>query len=346
MSGIDIRTTGRAGRITIRRPNALNALTYQMIPAIGKALDDWEADEGVDLVIIDAEGERAFCAGGDIADLYSAGRSGDFDYGRRFWRDEYRLNSRLAEYTRPIVSFMQGFVMGGGVGIGCHASHRVVGTTSRIAMPECGIGLIPDVGGSLILATAPGRLGEYLAIASARMGPGDAIYAGFADHFIPEDVWPSLITALEGSGDLSVIESAARPVPDIPMKEKQAKVDQLFAETSPAGILARLNASPSDLARTAGKAISRNSPLSMACALELLKSVRRSPTIRNALRQEYRFTARASEHGDFLEGIRAQIIDKDRNPKWKHSLDAVTLRDVSAMLAPLGEAELTLEDTP
>ncbi len=346
MSGIDIRVVGRAGRITISRPKALNALTHQMIPAIGAALEDWATDGNVGLVIIDAEGEKAFCAGGDIADLYSAGRRGDFEYGRRFWRDEYRLNAQLAQFTKPIVSFMQGFVMGGGVGLGCHASRRIVGNTSRVAMPECGIGLIPDVGGSLILATAPGRMGEYLALTSARMGPGDAIRAGFADLYIPEDSWPSLVSDLEDSNDLAAIESAACPAPETPLAATQSEIDSLFSEISLAGILDRVNASACCIATGAAKAMSRNSPLSMACALELLNRVRTAPTIQNALRQEYRFTSRASEYGDFIEGIRAQIIDKDRRPKWKHSPESVTRSDVSAMLAPLGDAELTLEETP
>ena len=346
MSGIDIRISGRAGRITIRRPKALNALTYGMVPAIGAALDAWATDGNVSLVIIDAEGDRAFCAGGDIAELYSAGREKDFAYGQRFWRDEYRMNARLAEFDKPILSFMQGFVMGGGVGLGCHASHRIVGDSSRIAMPECGIGLIPDVGGSLLLATAPGRLGEFLALTSTRMGPGDAIFAGFADRYVPEESWPTLITALEDSGELDVIESTRHPLPEAPLMANRAEIDRLFSDTSLPKTFDRLAASASSLATDAASAMSRNSPLSMACALELLDRVRRTPTIRNALREEFRFTSRAMKHGDFLEGIRAQIIDRDRNPRWRHSPATVAQCDVFAMLAPLGDADLTLEETP
>jgi enoyl-CoA hydratase len=140
--------------------------------------------------VIDAAGDKAFCAGGDIAEMYATGTAGDFDYGRRFWADEYRMNAKLFNFPKPVVTFLQGFTMGGGVGVGCHGSHRIVGDSSQIAMPECGIGLVPDVGGSLILARAPGRLGEYLGTTAARMGPGDAIHAGFADYYIPEDAGP------------------------------------------------------------------------------------------------------------------------------------------------------------
>ncbi len=343
MSEIDIRVTGRAGRITIRRPKALNALTYPMIPAIMAALDAWQADDSVALVIIDAEGDKAFCAGGDIADLYKAGTAGDYDFGRAFWRDEYRLNARLADYPKPIASFMQGFTMGGGVGIGCHCSHRVVGDTSRIAMPECGIGLVPDVGGSLLLATGPGRLGEYLGLTTARMAPGDAILMGFADFYLPESVWPTLIARLEETGDIAGLAQSARPAPNAPLATQQADIDRLFAGATLTDIRDRLAADTGELAASALKALSRNSPLSLDCTLDLLARVRATPDIHAALTQEYRFTSRSSEHGDFVEGIRAQIIDKDRNPQWKHQIDTVTADDVAAMMAPLGDNDLTWE---
>jgi hypothetical protein len=158
MSDVLIRTEGRAGRITLNRPKALNALTPAMCRAIDAALIAWRDDPAVALVLIDAEGERAFCAGGDIAEVYRTGIAGDYAMPRDFWRDEYRMNARIDEYPKPVVSFLQGFTMGGGVGLGCHASHRIVGESSRIAMPECTIGLAPDVGGSFILARANGAL--------------------------------------------------------------------------------------------------------------------------------------------------------------------------------------------
>ena len=341
-SDIQIRRDGVAGRITLTRPKALNALTYDMAMAIDAALRDWLSDDAVQLIVMDAEGEKAFCAGGDIQQLYETGVDGDFDYGRRFWKDEYRMNARLAEYPKPIVSFMQGFVMGGGVGIGCHVSTRVVGESTRIAMPECGIGLVPDVGGSLLLARAPGRMGDYLGLTAARMDAGDAIRAGFADLFVPEARWPELITHLCDGVDISMLQGEAHPA-DSALAAHQSEIDMLFGDTL-ADTLAALEAAESDLARGALKAIRRNSPLAMAATLAMLDRLRGGADIREALKLEYRFTARAMEHADFLEGIRAQIIDRDRTPSWRLTLNEVTETRVAEMLAPLGAEDLSFEE--
>ncbi|HKK36935.1 MAG TPA: enoyl-CoA hydratase/isomerase family protein, partial [Paracoccaceae bacterium] len=196
----------RAGRLTLNRPKALNAVTYAMVTEIENALLAWRDDPAVQLVVIDAAPGRAFAAGGDIRDLYDHGKAGDFAFGRRFWADEYRMNARLFAFPKPVVSFLQGFTMGGGVGVGCHGSHRIVCEGSQIAMPECGIGLIPDVGGSLILARAPGRLGEYLGTTASRMGPADAIHAGFADYFVPAPQWDALKDDLIAHGDWEAVD--------------------------------------------------------------------------------------------------------------------------------------------
>lgn len=344
MSDISIRKEGKAGRITLTRPKALNAMTYEMCLAIEDALDAWARDDAVKLVVIDAEGDKAFCAGGDIAELYDTGTKGDYEYGRRFWRDEYRLNAKIAEYPKPYVAFMQGFVMGGGVGISCHGSHRIVGESTRIAMPECGIGLVPDVGGSLLLAHAPGRLGEYLGTTGARMDASDAIFANFADSYIPQSKWPDLIAQLEETGSTDAIAEMRGSVPPGPLNHLAAHVDAHFGGQTLRDILNSLKSEDSDFARDTLAAMARNSPLSMACTIEIIHRLRGSSAeIRKALELEYRFTHRAMEHGDFLEGIRAAVIDKDRSPKWQHDLDDPPQLAATQMLMPLGHDALTFE---
>lgn len=341
MSDLIVRTQGHAGRITLNRPAALNALTWDMCSAIEIAIDQWRDDPAIGLIVIDAAGDRAFCAGGDIAEMYASGLRGDLDYGRRFWRDEYRLNNKLAGYPKPIVSFLQGFSMGGGVGVGCHASHRIVDDSTRIAMPECGIGLLPDVGGTLLLANAPGYLGTYLGVTGDRMVASDALYAGFADHYVPTD-WDALKQRLCDTGDVTAIPT--HQPPPSRLCDLQTQIDAAFARPDLASIMAGFPQSPG-LAQAA-RQIARNAPLAMAAAVAVIARVRQNPTMAFALEQEYRFTHRAVAQGDFIEGIRAAIIDKDRTPKWRHnSWQDVTAEDVEAMMAPLGDDALSLKET-
>lgn len=333
MSGdMSIRKQGVAGRITFTRPQALNALSHDMALAIHAALRDWKDDSAVQLVIIDAEGDRAFCAGGDIAAVYHAARAGDHAEGQRFFFDEYRMNAEIANYPKPVVAFMQGFVMGGGVGVGGHASHRIVGNTTRIAMPESGIGLIPDVGGSWLLGRAPGSLGEYLMLTADRMGPGDAIAAGFADMYLPVADWPALIETLAATGDLSALQGQTPPEAPLAARDLSA-----FSGADVAAIIAALEAQGDAQSL---KPIRRNSPLSMAAGLRLVREARRDTRIEDSLAREYRFTHRATQDGDFVEGVRAQVIDKDRNPHWTAPASPAA---VDAILAPLGPDELNFD---
>ncbi|MBL4808396.1 MAG: enoyl-CoA hydratase/isomerase family protein [Rhodobacteraceae bacterium] len=341
MTDILIHKSGQIGHITLNRPKALNALTYQMCLDIEIALDDWANDDAVKMVLIDAAGEKAFCAGGDIQEMYDTAKAGDFDYGRRFWADEYRMNAKLANFPKPFVALMQGFTMGGGVGVSCHGSHRVVCETSQIAMPECSIGLVPDVGGSLLLARAPGFLGEYLGTTASRMDAGDAIYAGFADYYIPFSEWPVLTETLIETGDWEAIDRAGQPAPASKLKEMQPQIDHHFSAVDMLSFCNMLDGS--DWCNKVEKTLRRNSPISVSCTMELIRRVRGFTRIEDALNMEYRFTYRSASDGDFAEGIRAAIIDKDRNPQWKHtSLEAVNLMQISKMLQPLGANALKL----
>lgn len=343
MSDLDIRIEGRAGRITLNRPKALNALTYDMCLGIEEAFDKWRSDPAVELILLEAAGDRAFCSGGDIAELYAQGTKGNYAYGQKFWADEYRLNHKIFGYPKPVVSFLQGFTMGGGVGVGCHGSHRIVGDSSQIAMPECGIGLVPDVGGSMMLALAPGRLGEYLGTTAARMGAADAIYAGFADHYIPELKWENLSEELARTGNLDAILQATENASGGTLEAQQEEINSLFAGETLSDVLTDLRNDQGEFAAHALKTIGRSSPLSAACTIEMIHRLRGSAlSMEKALDLEYRFTHRASEHGDFLEGIRAAIIDKDRMPKWQYAERDVPLAAVAKMLQPLGAQALTL----
>ncbi len=344
MSDVLIRIEGRAGRITLNRPRALNALTPAMCGAIDAALIAWSDDPAVAVVLIDGIGERAFCAGGDIAEVYRSGRAGDFDLSRGFWREEYRMNARIDEYPKPVVTFLQGYTMGGGVGLGCHASHRIVGESSRVAMPECTIGLAPDVGGSYILGRANGLrpgFGSWVGATGLRLGPGDAILAGFADAFAPEETWPDLKARIVETGAPPEILS---PPPEAGVLAVWEPMSAHFDRPDPADIAVSLAADDSEPARTALAALRHNAPLATAAHLEMLRRLGPAPTLREALRAEYRYTWRSIEQGDFVEGIRALIIDKDKAPRWRHGrLEDVTPEEVAAMLAPLGADDLTFE---
>lgn len=341
MTEVQTRLEGTTGRITLTRPEALNALSYQMCLAIDAALVGWQDDLAVTQVLIDAEGPRAFCAGGDIAQIYQHGVAREYGFGREFWFDEYQMNARIAEYPKPVISLMQGFVMGGGVGLGGHASHRIVGETSQISMPECGIGLVPDVGGSFLLARAPGQAGKYLGTTGTRMGPEDALHAGFADHFIPEADWPALIEALLTTGTPAPIAGFVATPPAGRLIGLMPEIDKHFAGVTAEEILQSLTGDVGDFAVETLKILRRASPLSVALTIEMQNRLRAAPGLRAALAMEYRVNFRIQEFGDILEGTRAVVIDKDRNPTWKHaSHAAVTPDEVAFMLAPLGAEEL------
>jgi 3-hydroxyisobutyrate dehydrogenase len=336
------------GRLTLNRPDSLNALTHAMLLEMEEQLIKWADDPAITQVLVDAIGDKAFSAGGDIQHLYDHGKAGDFTFGEKFWCDEYRLNALIATYPKPYIALMQGFVMGGGVGVSCHGSHRIVADCTNIALPECSIGLIPDVGSSLILATAPGHCGEYLAATGHRMKAEDAIYAGFADDYIPRHRWDDLTTALIETGQPDIIASynpdATASYNMMPPADAEgetlttleASITSYFSAATVPSICAKLAEAKNAFADKTLKILNRQSPLAVASSLQVIRDTRKTPTIHHALEMEYRFTSRSTRDGDFLEGIRAAIIDKTRDAKWRHQSHAdVTAEDIAAILMPI-----------
>jgi enoyl-CoA hydratase len=336
-----IRREGRAGHITMNRPAALNALTYPMVGAIWRALLQWRDDPAVALVILDGAGERGLCAGGDVRSLYDSRGEGS-GLARRFWTEEYRLNALIGRYGKPFVALQDGIVMGGGIGLSGHASHRIVTERSLLAMPETSIGLIPDVGGTWLLARAPGETGTYLGLTGARMNAADAIYAGFSDAMVPAASLAALVAELAGSNrpvDGVIGEMKREPEPG-ELGQHRAEIDAAFRFDTVEAIQSALAAMPGTWARETLSGFAVRSPLSMKATLAAIRNARRLGSLEEALEAEYRLTVRLFERGEFLEGVRALLVDKDKSPRWNPPrLADVTPAMIAALLAPLPAGE-------
>lgn len=312
-------TRGAAGIATLNRPKALNALTHGMVRELAAALDGWERDPSVTRVVVRGAGGKAFCAGGDIRALYEAGRGGRIAEALAFWREEYALNIRIKRYPKPYVALLDGIVMGGGVGLSLHGSHRIAGDRFGFAMPEVGIGFFPDVGATYALPRLPGRTGTYLALTGARVGPGDGLALGLATHRVASADLPDLEAALSDGALLEQAFSAAPADAPGPVAANRAVIDRCFGEPDIAAILAALDrqgAAGSDFAAATAAAIRGKSPSSLALGLE---QMRRGPDLgfEDAMRTEFRIVSRIAEGHDFYEGVRAVIIDKDGAPLWE-----------------------------
>ncbi len=337
---------GAAGLITLNRPQALNALTLDMVRAMRRALDQWAGDPQVTRVVVTGAGERAFCAGGDIRRLYDLGREGRHDEALGFWRDEYPLNVRIKRYPKPYVALIDGMVMGGGVGVSLHGSHRVAGDRYVFAMPEVGIGFFPDVGATYALPRLPGKTGLYLALTGERARAADALAVGLATHAIPSSAFGDVRAALiAGDPVNAVLASAARDPGEALLARERDTIDACFAGEGVTAILARLDAAAergSAFAAKTAATIRAKSPTSLCIAFE---QMRRGGTLdfEEAMRTEFRIVARVVEGSDFYEGVRAAIIDKDGAPNWRPpTLTEVDEADVRRHFDPLGPRELEI----
>jgi len=340
---VKVWTDGPLGRLRLNRPDALNALTHGMCLEIEKALLDWRDDKSVTAILVDAEGDRAFCAGGDIQYLYETGLN-DPEPGRAFWRDEYRLNAMISNYPKPYIALMNGITMGGGVGISAHGSHRIVSDKTMVAMPETSIGFLPDVGGTWLLSRAPGETGIYLGLTGARMNAADAIFTGFADAYVPADKLPDFISDLAGGTPADdALSRHAAPAPDGALEGLQDRIADAFGHADVKSCIARLDEMSATGDEWAAKTLSmvaRNAPLALACTFEAVHRARKLGSLEDCLSLEFDFAYRAIAGHDFLEGIRAMVVDKDRNPDWRPAtLDEVTPQMVDAMFASLGDEQ-------
>ncbi|MFI5669745.1 enoyl-CoA hydratase/isomerase family protein [Streptomyces sp. NPDC051704] len=331
-------TQGHTGVITLNRPRALNALTHPMVLRITEALAAWERDPAVVQVLIRGAGERGLCAGGDIRAIHDDAKAGG-DASEGFWRDEYRLNALIARYPKPYVALMDGIVMGGGVGLSAHGGVRVVTERSRVAMPETGIGFVPDVGGTHLLARAPGELGTHLALTGAAVGAADALLCGLADHFVPAARLPELTSELAGSPAHEVLARFAQPPAPGELAAWRDRIDRCYAADTVEGIVDRLRAEDDPAAKEAAETITAKSPTALKVTLAALRRARALGSLERVLEQEFRVSCHALRTPDLVEGIRAQVVDKDRNPRWSPPAPAdVTDADVERFFAPLGEA--------
>jgi enoyl-CoA hydratase len=341
------RREGSAGIIRLNRPKAINAVTLEMFRGIDKALDAFEADREVTVIVLEGAGERGLCAGGDIRALWESSKVKG-DLGKILWREEYILNARIAKFPKPYVAFMDGIVMGGGVGLSAHASHRVVTERTRLAMPEVGLGFFPDVGGTFLLSRAPGEIGTYFGLTGQTMNGADAMHARFADAVVPSSKLPALRAALTkirpgttSSEIKTLIDGFATGESAGPVAAMQSKIDGWFAHDRMEDIFAALRRDGSELAQSTLKTVNEKSPRGMVVTLKLLRLARTTSSLEECLVREYRAALEVFASDDFREGVRAAVIDKDRSPKWSPPhIEDVTPEMVAPYFAEIGADEL------
>ncbi|MFS0865732.1 enoyl-CoA hydratase/isomerase family protein [Microbacterium sp. 179-B 1A2 NHS] len=330
-----VRADSSLGHVTLDRPRAINAVDSGMILGIAAALDRWERDADIAIVLLDGAGDRGFCAGGDVRGLREQIVAGEAVAAMEFFRAEYALNARIAEYPKPVVVFADGITMGGGIGLAGHAAVRIVTERSRLAMPETRIGFTPDVGGSWLLGRAPGRLGEYLALTGASMDAADAIHAGFADLLVPSerlgDLHHALITRADPQTPTEIALLFDETAGPSSLADAREWIDDAFAADSVTEIIERLRARPEPPASVTADTLETLSPTALTVALAAVRAARGLPDLRSALAQEYGLVEWfATTQPDLVEGIRAQLVDKDRSPRWQPATLAALPRDLAS----------------
>jgi enoyl-CoA hydratase len=346
------RREGAVGVIRLNRPKAINAVTLEMFRDVDKALDAFEADPEVGVILLEGAGERGLCAGGDIRALYEDSKVKG-DLGKILWREEYILNARIAKFPKPYVAFMDGIVMGGGVGLSAHGSHRVVTERTKLAMPEVGLGFFPDVGGTYLLSRSPGEIGTYFGLTGHTMNGPDAIYARFADAVVPSGKLAALretLINLRANANAAEVKAAISGFSTGetagPVAATQPQIDRWFSHDRMHDIVTALKADGSELAQATLKTLNEKSPRGMVVALKLMRLARRASSLEQCLVREYRAALEVFASDDFREGVRAAVIDKDRNPKWSPPrIEDVTPAMIASYFAEIGADELVFTHT-
>jgi enoyl-CoA hydratase len=332
---------GRIGRIRLNRPKALHALNTDMCVAMAAALEDWRGDLSVEAVLIDHAEGRGFCAGGDIRMVAESGKT-DGVAARKFFFEEYRLNHALFTYAKPVVAVMDGITMGGGVGISLPAKVRIATENTKFAMPETGIGLFPDVGGGWYLSRLPGRIGQYLALTGHRLNGAECLALGLATHYMPADALDQAKHAIADKPQAidASLEPLATEPPPAPILERRADIDRLFASDTLEDIHAALDADGGEWATEQLAILKTKSPQTMKVSLRLLYDGKLMATFADEMRQEYAVAAHVAQRHDFLEGVRAVIVDKDNAPRWNPATpEDVTEHVIDQIFAPLPDDE-------
>jgi len=341
------RKVGQIGRITLNRPKALNALSMYMVHGMTEALLAWKDDDSVKAVVVDGEGEKGFCAGGDILMLHNSGKAND-GQAWRFWHDEYQLNTLIKHYPKPYVALIDGITMGGGVGISVHGSHRVAGDRTMLAMPETGIGFFPDVGGTYFLPRLAGEIGMWMGLTGARLKAADCVATGVATHYTPSADLPALIAALE-SADLGdedalelILEEHSGDPGDSDLAVTRGLIDAAFAGDDVAEMLARITEAGDSWSQKQAKIIGMKSPTALKLTCAAIRSGA-DKSFEDVMRQELRLSSHCLGGVDFYEGVRAVIIDKDNTPNWSPAtLDGVEDAVIASYFNALsGDKELT-----